>query len=334
MVRELFAVGHDGTRIYVRKRERDALPDGDGERIRAVLCDGIACDGFIWKYLWDDLARLVDVAHWNYRGHGRSGLPADPDAIQVTDHARDLAAVREAIGAGPPQAMGSSPSGAPEPVVLVGHSFGCQVVLEHLRHHREGVRGLILICGAPGRVTHSFKGTDVLAQILPRVIERVEARPDLARALWSNLPPPLALRFALLTGEVDRRSVTPDDVMPYMRHMVDIDVLMFLRMLRSAGDSDASDLLPQLDIPALVIGGDRDSFTPSRRAEEMAAALPRGELLMAQGGTHVVPLERKEMVRERVERFLRERVLAPTSTDEKRISSSPTSVLEPRARGA
>ncbi|HSN96847.1 MAG TPA: alpha/beta hydrolase, partial [Candidatus Nanopelagicales bacterium] len=264
-----------------------------GERVTAVLCDGIACDGFIWKYLWDDLARIVDVAHWNYRGHGRSGLPVDPAAIEVADHSRDLRAVRAAIDAGrypePAQDRPPRPSG---PVVLFGHSFGCQVALEHLRDNREGVRGLVLICGAPGRVTHSFKGTDVLAQVLPRVLERVEARPELARALWSRLPPPLAIRFALLSGEVDRRSVTPEDLMPYMRHMVDIDVLMFLRMLRSAGEHSTADILPQIDVPALVIGGDRDTFTPPRLAEEMAAALPRGELLMVQGGTHVVPLER------------------------------------------
>jgi pimeloyl-ACP methyl ester carboxylesterase len=212
---------------------------------------------------------------------------------------RDLAAVRREIGGGP--------------VVLFGHSMGCQVALEHLREHADGVRGLVLICGAPGRVTHSFKGTDVLAQVLPRIIERVEAHPELTRAIWSRLPPPLALQVALLTGEVDRRSITPDDLMPYMRHMVDIDVLMFLRMLRSAGEHSAADLLPLIDVPALVIGGDRDTFTPPRLAEEMAAALPRGELLMVHGGTHAVPLERKELVRERVERFLRERVPAPAS---------------------
>ena len=260
-----------------------------------LLCDGIACDGFIWKYLWDDLARIADVAHWNYRGHGRSGVPVDPTAIDLRDHAKDLAAVREAIGS--------------RPVVLVGHSMGCQVVLEHLRAHREGVRGLVLICGSYGRITHHFKGTDVLAQVLPHLIDQVDAHPELARALWSRLPAPLALRFALFAREVDVRTITPEDLLPYMRHMVDIDIPMFLRMLRSAGEHSAADLLPQLDLPALVIAGDRDTFTPSRLAEEMAAALPHGELMMVKRGTHVVPLERKEMVIERMERFLRERVI-------------------------
>jgi pimeloyl-ACP methyl ester carboxylesterase len=288
MPQQLFAKGPDGTRLYVRQRPGPSP-------VTALLCDGIACDGFIWKYLWDDLARTVSVAHWNYRGHGRSSSPADPDRLELADHARDADAVRHAIG-------------DPD-VVLFGHSMGCQVALEAYRMRPERVKGLVLVCGSSGRITHTFKGTTVLAQVLPKLIERVDAHPGLARALWGRFPPEVGLALALRTGEVDA-SVKPEDLIPYMKHMVDIDLRMFLRMLRSAGEHSAKDLLPAIDVPVLVLAGDRDSFTPPRYAEEMAAALPKGELLMALGGTHVVPIERRELVRDRVERFLLERVLA------------------------
>jgi pimeloyl-ACP methyl ester carboxylesterase len=283
-----FTTGRDGTRIYVRRRK------GAESKVTSILTDGIACDGFIWKYLWDDLARTTGVVHWHYRGHGRSGKPEDGAAIGLHEHAQDLDAVRRAVGDGD--------------VVLFGHSMGCQVALEAYRLRPERVRGLVLICGSSGRITHSFKGTNVLAQVLPRVIARVEAHPDIARAIWSRVPPDVAMRVALMAGEVDASSINPDDLLPYMKHMVDIDLLMFLRMLQSAGEHSALDLLPQVEVPALVIAGDRDSFTPPRFAEEMAAAMPKGELVMVQGGTHVVPLERKELVSERVEKFLRESV--------------------------
>src|SRR5262245_14835490 len=176
-----FAAALDGTRIYVRHR---AGPSGSV----AVLCDGIACDGFIWKYLWDDLSHWVGVAHWHYRGHGRSGRPADPERIELLDHARDLDAVRMHLG---------NP-----PVVLFGHSMGCQVVLEGLRLRGAGVSALVLICGSSGRITHTFKDSNVLAQYLPRLIERVDAHPEIARAIWSRVPPEIALQVALLSGEV------------------------------------------------------------------------------------------------------------------------------------
>lgn len=284
----LFTSGRDGTRIHVRVHEGPSA-----SAVTAVLTDGIACDGFIWKYLWDDLARWMRVAHWNYRGHGRSGRPEDPASIELAEHAQDLDAVRRALGDGD--------------VVLFGHSMGCQVLLEAYRLRPERVRGIVLICGASGRITHSFKGTNVLAQMLPRFIARVDAHPEIARAIWSRVPPEVALRVALLAGEVDA-AIVPEDLLPYMTHMVDIDLPMFLRMLHSAGEHTAADLLPQIKAPTLVIGGDRDSFTPPRFAEEMAAAIPGSELLMVAGGTHVVPLERKDLVAERIERFLRERV--------------------------
>jgi pimeloyl-ACP methyl ester carboxylesterase len=284
---EQFAVATDGTRLYVRRREGPSP-------VTAVLSDGIACDGFVWKYLWDDLAHVVSVAHWHYRGHGRSAAPADASAIELIDHARDLDVVRRSIGDGD--------------VVLFGHSMGCQVVFEALRLRPERVRALVLVCGSSGRITHTFKGTDVMAQILPRVIEQVDAHPEITRALWSRVPPEVALQVALITNEVDASAIAPADLIPYMKHMVDIDPPMFLRMLRSAGEHSAADLLPHIDVPTLVIGGDRDTFTPARYAEEMAAAIPGAELMMVPGGTHVVPLERKEQVAVRVERFLRERV--------------------------
>lgn len=287
-MRERIATADDGTRLYVRDRPGPARVG-----VTAVLCDGIACDGFIWKYLWDDLAETVAVAHWHYRGHGRSGPPSDPGRIDLADHVRDLLAVLETLG--------------PGPFVLFGHSMGCQVALEGYRARPDAVKGLVLVCGSPGRITHTFRGTNVLAQLLPRLIERVDAHPHLARALWSRVPPDLSLRIALASGEVDA-SVNPDDLMPYMTHMVDIDLPMFLRMLRSAGEHSAADLLPEVRVPVLVVAGDRDQFTPPHYAEQMAAAMPDAELLMVAGGTHVVPIERRDLVRERVTRFLRERV--------------------------
>ena len=115
-----FAAAPDGTRLFVRTSFGERA-----EGTTAILCDGIACDGFIWKYLWEELPAVMPVAHWNYRGHGRSAMPADPDRVDIPALAEDLMAVREHIG---------NP-----PCVLIGHSMGCQVALEELRrHHRDG----------------------------------------------------------------------------------------------------------------------------------------------------------------------------------------------------
>lgn len=288
-VRESVAHGSDGTRLYVRRHTGPSSTT-------LLLSDGICCDGFIYKYLWDDLARMASVAHWNYRGHGRSANPADPERIGVDAHVADLDAVRREIG--------------DPPVVLVGHSFGTQISLEAYRLRPEGVRGIVLLCGSYGRVTHTFKNSDVLANVLPKLSELATKHPRLTRALWSRVPPKTALRVALFTGEIDPRTVNPSDVEPYFHHVAHVDFPMFTRMLAAAGEHSAEDLLPSIDVPVLIVAGDRDSFTPPDLSRHMAETLPKAELVMLTGGTHVAPLEQHELVALRIEKFLTDHGLA------------------------
>jgi pimeloyl-ACP methyl ester carboxylesterase len=166
---------------------------------------------------------------------------------------------------------------------------------------------MVLICGTAGRMTHTFKGKDALARALPGLIERVEKNPRFARALWSNVPPAMAARVALATGEVDA-VVDPEDLMKYSDHVANLDLLMFLRMLRAMGDESAAEVLGSVTAPVLVIAGEQDSFTPAHLAEEMARALPHGELMMCAGATHVAPIERRDDVRDRIEAFAREHI--------------------------
>jgi pimeloyl-ACP methyl ester carboxylesterase len=90
---------------------------------------------------------------------------------------------------------------------------------------------------------------------------------------------------------------------PYFTHAADLDVLLFLRMLQAAGEHSAEEVLPTVQVPVLVVAGERDSFTPPEQAEAIAAALPRAELLMIPGATHVAPLEQHELVALRLEKF-------------------------------
>lgn len=285
-MRESFASARDGTRLWVR-----AGGAADAGPATALFSDGLVCDGFIWKYLWDDLGAVLPVAHWNYRGHGRSGAPRDVSRVTVPHLAEDLDVVREHLG--------------DPPVVLVGHSLGVQVCLEAYRLRRERVLGLVLLAGSFGRVTHTFKGSDLLASVLPPLIAWTQAHPRLARALWGSVPVGAALRIAELTGDVDPRLVDVADIAPYFEHVTRMDVDLFLRMLQSAGDHSAEDLLPEVRVPALVVAGDRDSFTPPALSEAMVELMPRAELLMIAGGTHVAPLEHRELVGERVRDFVR-----------------------------
>ena len=264
------------------------------QELTALFCDGIACDGFIWKYLWAELGARLSVAHFHYRGHGRSGAPRDPDRIDVVAHAADVDCVRRDLG--------------DPPVVLIGHSFGTQVILEAYRLRPERVRALVFLCGSFGRVTYTFKGTDMLASVLPDLVSFVERHPHVGRALWAHVPPKTALAVARLTGDVDVSRVKEEDVAPYFQHVIHLDFGMFLRMLRAAGEHSAEDLLREVRVPSLVVTGELDSFTPPDVSRAMAEAIPDAELALLPGGSHLLPLEQHEEVARRVTEFLERRL--------------------------
>ena len=285
-------MANDGTRLFVESRGGDFAADAP----RLFLCDGILCDGFIWKYAWDQLATLGPVTHWHYRGHGRSAPPADPERISVEQHAADLMRVRESVG---------NP-----PAILVGHSMGCQVILESYRQNPENVRALILICGTFGKVTATFRGLPILDMVLPKLVDTVLKHEELARAVWTRIPPDMVLKLALRAGDLDPEKVRAEDMLPYLKHMTHVDLPMFLKMLRAAGEHSAEPWLGEIKVPTLIIAGERDTFTPAFLARGMAAAIPESELMVVDHGSHVVPIEQPEMVNMRIVDFVRSRVLA------------------------
>ncbi|MBX3275979.1 MAG: alpha/beta hydrolase [Sandaracinaceae bacterium] len=283
--RQGFATASDGTRLFWGVR---------GEGPPVVLNDGIGCDGFAWKYLGPHLAETHATVHWHYRAHGRSGLPADPGRIDVPAHARDLLSVLDAHDI--------------DRAVLVGHSMGTQVALEAYRLAPERVRALILVCGSYGKVTATFHGSDMLKQVLPGIIDAVERRRGLARALWGRIPAGLAFHIARLSKEVDSLSIREEDFRPYMEHVASMEPQLFLGMLRCAGEHTAEDILSRIDVPTLVVAAERDTFTPAILAEHMAEAIPDAELFMLKGASHAAPIEQPVAIQLRIDKFLRERL--------------------------
>lgn len=285
-----FATAADGTRLFYEL-------SGDGPVV--ALSDGIACDGFIWKYLQPVLTARYRVLHWHYRGHGRSGAPADPARITIDDHARDLHAVLAHAGV--------------ERAVLAGHSMGTQVCLEAYRQRPDAALGLALFCGSYGRITRTFHSTDALSFLIADLIAFFEAHPGLTRALWSRGPGKFYLAVALRMGALDALRIRVEDVLPYFEHFSAIDPAMFLRMLRAAGDHTAESLLTSVRAPTLVVAAEHDTFTPVRYAEQMARQIPDAELLLVKGASHAAPLEQPDIIDRAVMDFLERRVFPPAA---------------------
>lgn len=288
-IRTGFATADDGVRLYWR-----AVGSGP-----AIVCNnGVGVSIFFWKYLVEHFAPTHTVVLWDYRAHGRSDQLRDLEHadLSISRHSRDLEAVMDAAGVAD--------------ALLIGHSMGCQVILEFYRHHPERVRGLIPMLGTAGRTLETFfdyPGSPAVFQRITRFVDRHRQATHLfVRPFMES---PASWFFAWWLHLVDPVYTRREDLLPYMRHLAGLDLRVFLHSVLACQDHDAWEVLPRVNVPTLIIAAERDTFTPVWLSRKMAATIPGGEILVLADGSHAALIEQPETIHHRIDRFLRERGL-------------------------
>ena len=284
----------DGTRLVARVWR-------EGAGVPLVLCDGLGCDGYIWKYVERRFAGERPLLHLQYRGHGRSQVPHDLDTLRVDVLVADLAHALDAAGFAH--------------AVWLGHSMGVQVALEAYRRQPHRVRALALLCGAcerPIDTWHHAVFPDDEAPFGNRVMQRIFD--GLSRGVidnWGRLKPVwqrlarsrTAYRLAV-NGELNPDLVRPDDFRPYLLHLAEMDMRVFARLARDLSEHSARDVLPTIDVPTLVVGGGRDRFAPLWVIEQLHALIPDAELVPLVLASHAAPIEEPRLIERALVRLL------------------------------
>jgi pimeloyl-ACP methyl ester carboxylesterase len=74
--------------------------------------------------------------------------------------------------------------------------------------------------------------------------------------------------------------------------------------LGMAARPDCTDLLPQIDVPTLLICGQDDQVTPPAEMQKMAEAIPGAQFVQIPNAGHLSPLENPDAVNGAINRFL------------------------------
>ena len=285
----------DGTRIAYR-----VLGPVDAPAL--VLCDGIACDGFAWTHMIDELASRYRILHSHHRGHGRSGLPRRLDDVTIPHLVEDIVALMQHVNM--------------SEATFVGHSMGCQVTLEMAWRYPERVRAGVLLCGAHGRPLDTFRNSDVGYKVLPRIqdfIQRFGAQ--VTPALRWLVPTRLAYEVAAFS-EIDRDRTPPEAMQGYLDHLSRLPHDAFLLTLRDAAERVSSHLWSAIEQPMLLMPAERDGFTPVHTTDPLREGLPNAEYTLIPSGTHVAPVEFPKFILRRFHRFAADHGLDRAAPDE------------------
>jgi pimeloyl-ACP methyl ester carboxylesterase len=271
--RPLAATSADGTQLHA-----EVFGTEDGPTL--VLIHGWTEALQYWIYQIRELSSEFRIVAYDLRGHGRSGRPPGGD-YSMARFGEDVEAVLEA----------AVPAG--ERAILAGHSLGGMSVAAWAEDHDVRARAsgaALLFTGIGGLVA---------GQLLIHIPNFAQALSEpIAQHVFFAPRVPLPRASTPITHAVIRYTAFGPDSSPAL-------VAFYERMLAACPPDvraaaglamqkmELHQVLPDLNVPTLVMAGELDRLTPPSHARRIARELPNLQALIELPGTaHMGPLER------------------------------------------
>lgn len=252
------------------------LEAGSGDRA-LVLLHAFPLHAAMWERQLADLSDGWRVIAPDLPGFGQSDPLPDPNEPSLEALADAVAGLLDHLGL--------------SQVVLGGLSMGGYTAFVFARHHRPRLRALVLADTRAGADSSEVRERRTKQQ--GEVRERGTA--ELVETLLGNL----------LTEETHAQR---HEIVEHARRlMLDASpgaVIAALEAMKRR--SDASEDLAGLDVPTLILVGDKDASAPVDVAEEMAQHLPNARLAIIPDAGHLSNLEQPKAFNAELKAFLNE----------------------------
>lgn len=279
---------HDWLELFVRV-------DGPATaRVTVLMLHGWTVRSEGWHYQVRDLLSRyghdIRIVSYDHRGHGRSEA-APRQACTIANLGRDAGTVIDTY----------APTGR---LILAGHSMGGMTLMALAEQRpdliRQRVDGVLFASSSAGGLNTVTLGL-----------------PDIGTRLRERLPYVLALRSRMLSVSKRRRQPTIERTITQRllfgqpRRLADV-ALAIDAMITTPGTSMTGfyDSLMQHDraaalsaydgIPTHVLVGTHDNLTPPVHSRVIARHIDGARLTLAPGAGHYLPLERDQLVSDRL----------------------------------
>lgn len=245
-----------------------------GKGLPVVLLHGYPLSSAIWREQVKGLADHYRVITPDLRGHGTS--PAPEGVYDMDTMANDVFALLDGLGV--------------QKFVLIGHSMGGYVSLAAWKMHPDRVLALGLIDSQAGADTEEarqgrFAMADKVAEHGASVV---------AEAMVPKLFAPGLAADDFIVEQVRTIivSTNPTGIIGTLKGM--------------AARPDSSAILPNLDIPVLLLTGDKDALIPPSKSDSMASAISGATQVVVENAGHMPMMEQPTATTEAIRQFLSE----------------------------
>lgn len=274
----------DGVRLYYSVEGPVGAP-------ALLFCYGLVCSKLQWKYQMEEFKKTHRVVYMDYRAHGQSSRPEDPQSVTIENCARDLLELLDEL---------KIPS-----ATVLGHSLGVNIILDLYRLAPKRVKGLVLANGTPKDPFETMFHHNFLQVAFPLVHRAQSLFPDLLQKFWrSQGTNPVNQYFVALAG-FNPKYAKREDINEYLRLTSTVDLDVFLHLLSDFMRYDATHWLQDVACPTLVLAGARDLITPPLNQRLFAGLIPGADYQEIPEGSHCPQMEKADLVNELLGAFFR-----------------------------
>ena len=166
--------------------------------------------------------------------------------------------------------------------VLIGHSIGGAIIQTYALKYPENVKGLVIV------------GSGTRLRVSPQFLSLVEAGIDDPAAWLKDFIEPFYTRVA------------PELRDKVIKKVIEVGAGVQLNDLQCCDKFDIMNEVGQIKVPTLVICGTEDQMTPVKYSQFLADKISGSRLVIIEGGTHYVFMEKPDEVNTAIEDFVKE----------------------------
>lgn len=274
----------DGSTIYYESR-------GKGEPL--VLVYGIACPMNHWHHQIDYFSKRYQVITFDLRGHQKSNPVNDMKQLTMDALAKDIICLLDHLKI--------------KKAHFAGHSFGAPIILKLYDVKPEAVRSMIFVNGFARNPIKGMFGLDVVEPFFNFVKAQYHRNPALWNSLWKlAVDNPMAMYVAALAGGFNLRVTQFKDIEVYVRGVARLNLEVFITLFDELMTYDGESVLPKIEVPVLIISGERDMVTPIHFQHHFRDTIKHSEFIVVPYGSHCTQLDFPDYTNLKMEKFLKE----------------------------
>ena len=281
--------------------EERRAPAGDGSWVDyevlgrgmpVLLANGLAGPRDVWTDLVRQQRDRYRFITWTYRGLRREPDDRLVTARTIQDHARDANAVLEAENI--------------SRCCVVGWSMGVQTALELFSLAPDRVSSLVLLSGGARVTWADGRVGQAAGRMVARALRLLRGSPRLlGEAVRRSVQSPELYAWARRLGWIGEQ-ISADEFSQITAGVMQLNVAVYVDTLQQLANYDGTNVLSRVDVPTLVISGDKDLFTSRREVERLVTEIRGAEYLPLPGATHYALMDEPERVNLRIEKFWNE----------------------------